>query len=505
MRLCSSIPNGGTCRFLLCLILAVSASKPASGGSQSPMLVAESGASENDPRGVLGKPFTIESAILLETRRIYLTLPPSYEKSAPGRRYPVTVVLDGEALPEPVIAANGHLARMGQIPEALIVGIENTDRLRDLTPPGISVSGSGRNEGGDRFLDFIEQELLPAVDQQFRGSEPRTLIGHSSGGILATYAAATRSTFRAVVAIDTPIWLEDYWLAKQLIARGKEPGYALRYATLEARLGWTDDTWAELQAAAPPSWKLHREHLDQESHESMGLLGAYLGLRAVFTDYSMLAAPIAPTTSILPYYETVASSLGSPVVPPRKLIRNVIEDLSMEGRGAAARSAYDILVAAYGPPPDAREMEASIAEVEKRPPPTETVESLLATPFPTPEEMAGYLGEWRGDVWMNEEELRNDSETLILEVVDGRVTGKVLSHPAPDIELVMPVTYLQVTERGLTYGYMNGMRPRGMLLFEGTLVGDTLSGLNRFGGVNVIRPDGSPRPPVHFALTRQRD
>jgi hypothetical protein len=273
---------------------------------------------------------------------------------------------------------------------------------------------------------------------------------------------------------------------------------------LEARFGWPDSTWTELQSAAPPSWKLYRETLRHESHESMTLLSAYLGLREAFADYSMLAAPVAPTTSILPYYDVVSASFGAPVPPPRKLLRNVVEDLGMEGRGAAARAAYRILTWAYGAPPDSAEMEARIAEVEKRPPPTETVESLLATPFPTPEEMRPYLGEWRGDLWMNPEETRNQSETLRFEIVDGRVVGTALSHPNRGVELVMPVTYLRVTENGLTYGYMNGMRPRGMLLYEGTLEGDTLSGVSRFGGIDFRGPDGRTPPPLYFSFTRVR-
>ena len=56
------------------------------------------------------------------------------------------------------------------------------------------MSGSSTREGCDRFLDFIERELLPAVDGRFRTAAPRVLVGHSSGGILATYAAATRRT-----------------------------------------------------------------------------------------------------------------------------------------------------------------------------------------------------------------------------------------------------------------------------------------------------------------------
>lgn len=477
--------------------------------ASSPKLVAEEGHTIRDSRGDGALAFQITSTILKETRRIYVVLPVSYARSAPDRRYPVTIVLDGEASVPPVAAVSHELSRNGQIPESVLVAIPNIDpmrgRLRDLTPPGLSVSGSTRNEGGDRFLDFIEQELLPAVDRQFRGGMPRTFIGHSSGGILATYAAATRSTYRAVVAIDTPTHLDDDWLIKKLLARAKSAPTPLRYISLEARFGWTDETWKTLVASAPANWKLHRESFKpKESHESMVMLSMYLGLREAFSDYSMLAAPISPTTSILPYYAKVSASLGATVIPPRKLILNVVEDLLMEGRGAAAREAYNTLAKGYGAPADSEKLLAQIAEVERRPPPTETVEGLLATPFPTPEEARAYIGDWIGDEWRQENGPPLARLTLRIKVVDGRVVAEVEDAKLPDPYRIRRIEYLRITPAGLTYGYMNGMRPRGVLLYEGKLEGDTLSGKMRFGGVEFRMPDGSSPSLPSFSFKRVR-
>ena len=381
---------------------------------QTPSLVAEPGHTISTSRGATAQSFQIASVILKETRRIYIVLPASFSHSAPDRKYPVTIVLDGEDNVPPVAAVSDELSRNGQIPEMVIIAIPNVEgatleeanrnRVRDLTPPGLSVSGSSLNEGGDRFLDFIEQELLPAVNRQFRGGEPRTFIGHSSGGILATYVAATRPKFRAVVAIDTPTEFGDNWLPKKLMARIASLTTPLRYVSYESRFGWQENTWRALVAAAPSSWKLHREHVANESHESLGMLGMYLGLSEVFSDYSMLSAPAAPTTTILPYYAKVGETLGASVIPPRKLLRHVVDDLLMEGRGASAREAYNTLVSGYGAPSEGAALLARIADVERRPPPAETVEGLLSTPFPSPEEARPFIGEWVGDVWMKPEE-----------------------------------------------------------------------------------------------------
>jgi predicted alpha/beta superfamily hydrolase len=495
------------------LIAGAVVSTPAR-AQQIPTLVAEPDRTVPASRGSNAGSFQIASAILKETRRILVVLPASYSQSAPDRRYPVTVVVDGEYLIAPVATVSDELSRNGQIPESVILGIENIGggdwlasnkkRVYDLTPPGLSVSGSTLNEGGDRFLDFIEQELLPAVDRQFRTAAPRAFVGVSSGGVLATYVAATRSTYRAVVSLDAPIHLGENWLAKKLTARSTTGPTGLRYASLEARFGWPEEAWKTLVAGAPSSWKLYREKFQLEGHETMQMLGAYLGLRQVFSDYSRFSAPETPTTSILPYYSKVSASLGATVLPPKKLLRNVVEDLLIEGRGAAARDAYKILVSGYGAPEDSDKLLTQIAEVERRPPPTETVEGLLATPFPKPEEVRAFIGDWVGDVWMGAEEPRTGKALLRIRVVDGRVIGETIRRTPDGSERAQNLEYLKVTPQGITWGNMNGMRPRGVNLFEATLSGDTLSGTVRFGGVDFRKADGSAPEPLHFSFKRIR-
>src|SRR6185295_10769419 len=124
-----------------------------------------------------------------------------------------------------------------------------------------------------------------------------------------------------------------------------------------------------------------------------------------------------------------------------------------EGRGAAAREAYNTLVFGYGTPPDGAKLLAQIAQVERRPPPTETVEGLLATPFPTPEEARAFIGEWVGDVWMNPDEPRRGGQTLRISVEDGRVAGETVHHLPDGQELIQRWTYLKITPEGMTWGF----------------------------------------------------
>lgn len=461
---------------------------------------------------VISKPTDMErtsalqftSRALGETRPVLIGLPRSFAKTT--RTYPVLIVLDGEAQFPMAVTVASQLAALGHMPEAIVVGIPNLDqldgRVHDMTPPGLSVSGSSKNEGGEKFLDFIEKELMPALEKQYRASGMIILEGHSSGGVIATYAAATRPAFRFVLALDTPTHLGNNWIPERMYERERRVGSApLRYVSLESRFGWKDSTWKRLVDSAPKTWKLSRQKLDHESHVSLPFVGLYLGLRTLFEDYQVNAAPESPTTRTLAYYREMEKSWGYPVIPSPGLLRRVMEDLEMEGQSKPAADAYQLLVDGYGAPSDSVQWKKRLADLARQPALSETVEGLLSTPAPKTSQAARFIGEWRGSDWMNEE----DKHEIRLRLRDsaGVVVGEWLSYPEPGVEMVQKLTYLKVVPNGLDFGFMNGMRPRGMLVHEGRLEGDVLKGVMRFGGVRLVTPPGMPGPPtIRFEVRR---
>jgi hypothetical protein len=443
----------------------------------------------------------IDSVLLHESRSVHLVLPVSFRHSAADRRYPVIVVLDGEESTPPAAAVVGELSRNEQIPEMILVTIPNTNRLRDLTPPGLSVSGSTVHEGGDAFLDFIERELLPAVDKQYRGDTPRVLVGHSSGGILATYAAATRPAFRVVVAIDTPTQLGEGWLVAQLSAREQSMPGTLRYASYESRFGFSDASWTALIASAPDTWRLHRERLLEETHESIPMLAMYLALRGLFDDYAARNAPDEDPSLVMPYYARVSSALASRMVPPRGVLARLVRAFIARGNAADARTAYQALARGYGVPADAPAIESQLSALSSGHRPAETVDTLLATPFPSLEEAKPFLGEWVGSIWMNPDEPRQ-TVRLRVRVENGRVVGETVRRMTDGVENVQRWQYMRITAAGLTFGRLNGMEPRGVALFEGTLRGDTLAGAMRIAGIAFT--DADAPPPLYFEFKHVR-
>ncbi len=158
---------------------------------------------------------SIYSDILKETRPIWISIPESAENSQ--KRFPVIYVLDGNAhfystvgMVHQLSVANGNTI----IPEMIVVAIPNTNRTRDLTPSEVSyLPGSG---GAENFSGFIEKELIPYMDSNYRTTPYRTLIGHSWGGLFTLNALIHHTTvFDNYVAIDPSIRWDNFSFFKE--------------------------------------------------------------------------------------------------------------------------------------------------------------------------------------------------------------------------------------------------------------------------------------------------
>jgi predicted alpha/beta superfamily hydrolase len=155
----------------------------------------------------LGTTRTIKSAILNEERKVLVHLPANYDTS--GKSYPVLYLLDGtEAFLLEMIAITNRLRNDGNAPEMIIVGIENTNRDRDMMPVAAKdFPGPPRAEA---FLGFLEKELIPDIEKTYRTAQPRILQGKSLSGLFTVYALVARPTaFNAYVACSAGWFAEN--------------------------------------------------------------------------------------------------------------------------------------------------------------------------------------------------------------------------------------------------------------------------------------------------------
>jgi uncharacterized protein len=154
--------------------------------------MAESAAAQGSEPVVIGETFQVESKVLAETRTYVVQTPDYYKKRMEA--YPVLVLLDAENSFAYTSAAVHLLSADERIPAMIVVGINNTNRFRDMTPPNPAggTPSTGEIGGADKFLSFIADELLPIVDCNYRTRPYRVLIGHSRAGLFAAYALLNR-------------------------------------------------------------------------------------------------------------------------------------------------------------------------------------------------------------------------------------------------------------------------------------------------------------------------
>jgi len=124
----------------------------------------------------------IESHSLKGKRTIDISLPVNYLETGSKVTYPLIVVLDGELLFHSVSGFAQFQAMNSQMPEAIVVGIQNApDTRRDMTPKPINANGEPLWFGGkeDQYLSFIQHEVLPFLEENYRIANFKVLIGLS--------------------------------------------------------------------------------------------------------------------------------------------------------------------------------------------------------------------------------------------------------------------------------------------------------------------------------------
>lgn len=157
--------------------------------------------------------FEITSEVLQETREIIVKKPANYKS---GIQYPVVYVLGGNSLTYTIAYDADLLARVGTIPEVIVVGITSMNqktRQRDLTPPFLKQDLDDVNSTlgkADDFLKFIEVEVIPLIERNYSTNQKRAIVGHSREGLLVMYSLIAKpDLFHTRIALSPALWRED--------------------------------------------------------------------------------------------------------------------------------------------------------------------------------------------------------------------------------------------------------------------------------------------------------
>lgn len=238
---------------------------------------------------------TFRSAVLGEERDVVVSLPESYARE-PERRYPVIYVLDGDSQRAHTVESAALLARVGAMPEAIVVSappVDGSGRQRDYTPPGMrqdSDVAEGPDGRADRFLAFLKDELIPRVEREYRVSRPRLLAGNSRGGLFVVYSLlAEPSLFDARFALSPALFRDGDAIVTRLDRfLDSSPSLAgFLYLSLgdgeNAKMkGAFERAVAVLERKAPPGLRWRADFSRGGTHDSNAYLSTPVGLYATF-------------------------------------------------------------------------------------------------------------------------------------------------------------------------------------------------------------------------------
>ena len=240
---------------------------------------------------IIGQTFTLESAIMGETRRINVYLPPAYLDSA-QLRLPMLYMPDG-GLAEDFLHVAGLVqvsVGNGTMRPFILVGIENTQRRRDLTGPTTNAKDlkiAVKVGGSAAYRQFIREELMPQVKQRYRTTAETAIVGESLAGLFVVETLLVEPTlFNTYVAFDPSLWWNNGQLAREgnaLLRTPGRPAVAVYLATSsQGELKATRQLVEAGSSSAARAGAWHYEPMPEETHATIYHPAALRAFRAVF-------------------------------------------------------------------------------------------------------------------------------------------------------------------------------------------------------------------------------
>jgi predicted alpha/beta superfamily hydrolase len=323
----------------------------------------------------------INSAVLGEERTILVRVPPGYETNK--QRYPVLYMTDGNAHIGHTSSTVEFLAQNGRMSELIVVGITNTDRTRDLSPTHVTTTVAGGNSalqfptsgGADKFLKFIETELIPEIEKRYRVHPYRILAGHSLGGLFTIHAMVSRpELFNSYVAVSPALQWDNQVAVKRAedFFKARKEWQATLFMSLGHEPGPIEDGFFQLKQVLEKNqtkgfeWEV--QQLDDEDHGSVVLRSHYLGMRKIFAGWQVPRDPdsgrfAGDFKSLEEHYQKLSQKFKYTVPVPENLINQMGYQSLFAGRSDEAIAIFKTNVERY---PDSANVYDSLAEAYER-------------------------------------------------------------------------------------------------------------------------------------------
>lgn len=247
---------------------------------------------------IIGKSETLQSKILDEKRRFYVSLPEGYEDS--GYSYPILYFTDANVHFDIMVSTANFLAELNLIPPLILIGIETgANRTRDLTPTVFDKEDQNhpwfqKNEHGkaSQFLDFIEQELIPHVNKKYRTADFKVFSGHSFGGLFGVYTYLNKpNLFDGIIAISPSLgWDKERIVneVKEKVAQKSLPKKLL-YLSKGSERGTLAAGYKSIISSfnSNTNYPVTAQEFPEENHLTVVFDSQFHGLKAIFKEWEL--------------------------------------------------------------------------------------------------------------------------------------------------------------------------------------------------------------------------
>ena len=231
---------------------------------------------------------TILSKYLNEKRAIEIQLPRSYE-IASDKNYPLMIVLDGDYMFNIVSGSVDYLSYWGDIPENLVVGINQKDtRFQDssvfdnITHTPISSTAS--------FYDFIVNELIPYFSKNYRVSSFKVIVGQERTANFANFFLLKNDPqIRGVISISPKISENmNRYLNENLSKTNSKIVYTLSSSKrdFESIFKNVSELTASLDSIENKNLRFESLIFDKENHYVLPSVGVPKSIRSTYSMYS---------------------------------------------------------------------------------------------------------------------------------------------------------------------------------------------------------------------------
>ena len=231
---------------------------------------------------------TIISKYLNEKRAIEIQLPRSYEIEV-DKNYPLMIVLDGDYMFNIVSGSVDYLSYWGDIPENLVVGINQKDtRFQDssvfdnITHTPISSTAS--------FYDFIVNELIPYFSKNYRVSNFKVIVGQERTANFANFFLLKNDPqIRGVISISPKISENmNRYLNENLSKTNSKIVYTLSSSKrdFESIFKNVSELTASLDSIENKNLRFESLIFDKENHYILPSVSVPKSIRSTYSMYS---------------------------------------------------------------------------------------------------------------------------------------------------------------------------------------------------------------------------